>query len=62
MSFAQSAFWRESLCFRFSTLNSPRYFMLSGFVDYKHLAKLVLYAALSKESKRLAERIRRGPT
>ena len=38
-------------------------YLLSDFpvapVDYKHLAKLVLYAALSKESKRLAERITR---
>ena len=44
-------------------IETPAMYLLSDFpvapVDYKHLAKLVLYAALSKESKRLAERITR---
>lgn len=42
-------------------IETPTVYLLSDFpvepVDYKHLAKLVLYAALSKESKRIAERI-----
>lgn len=42
-------------------IETPTMYLLSDFpvepVDYKHLAKLVLYAALSKESKRIAERI-----
>lgn len=42
-------------------IETPTMYLLSDFpvepVDYKHLAKLVLYAALSKESKQLAERI-----
>lgn len=44
-------------------IETPTMYLLSDFpvapVDYKHLAKLVLYAALSKESKQLAERITR---
>lgn len=42
-------------------IETPTVYLLSDFpvepTDYKHLAKLVLYAALSKESKRIAERI-----
>ncbi len=42
-------------------IETPTMYLLSDFpvapVDYRHLAKLVLYAALSKESKRIAERI-----
>ena len=42
-------------------IETPTAYLLSDFpvapVDYKHLAKLVLYAALSKESKRLIERM-----
>lgn len=44
-------------------IETPTMYLLSDFpvepVDYKHLAKLVLYAALSKESKQIAERITR---
>lgn len=42
-------------------IETPTIYLLSDFpvepVDYKHLSKLVLYAALSKESKQIAERI-----
>lgn len=44
-------------------IETPTMYLLSDFpvapVDYRHLAKLVLYAALSKESKRIAERLTR---
>ena len=50
--------WKASFDSSKSRMSSPISIPCPNFLmDYKHLAKLVLYAALSKESKRIAERI-----